>query len=511
MNPQRLILQGYSPLSADAILDRLHLRQSVAELPGDFVLICEQDHGGENSVLLASSVLSALPYFYYVSPDRSVFEHSASVFELVRRARLHWKWNDRAVVSLALLQHAMEADTLHPDIRRLPPGSIIEFRPGRFEIRSSTSALKKDRNDEAFDPTVAVRSFNQLTSELIAHKEAAISLSAGYDSRLLLSSVLRDGRRPYVATMGSVKSTDVRVACAIAKTFSLEHSVVELSAADYFRHARSIVSLTNGTKTADHWHTYLFIRNAGFPSDAIHLAGANGEFVRTYFFDKGVLALLSAKAPVFFASALMKLKYRVRKRIPLRNAKGVLADPTIVSDVFKQMANCLSYRTGWLDSLDDFYAYQRVSHFIGNGLALYNAVIPTRSPFLDSRFLSIASRMPRSWKLCSRFHRFAILANEPRLGDFPVDDSETPMRKADQPFYWFRHHVHRGNRAFAQAADSEQGRAVIIESPHLDRFLDRSSREKVVKNKIRSLAGLLIALHFTGEEIRERFSSNAEK
>ncbi len=208
---------------------------------------------------------------------------------------------------------------------------------------------------------------------------------------------------------------------------------------------------------------------------------------------------------------MLKLKHRLHKRIPPRNPKGVLADPNIVADVFRQMADSCSQGNGWLESLDDFYAYQRVRHFIGNGLALYNAVIPTRSPFLDYRFLSIARCMPRSWKLCSRFHRFAILANEPRLGDFPVDDFETPMRDVDTLFYWLRRSPRVGYSIFAQAADSEEGRAVIIESPHLDRFLDRSSREEVVKNKIRSLAGLLIALHFTGEEIRERFSSNAEK
>jgi asparagine synthetase B (glutamine-hydrolysing) len=511
VNKSRAILHGYSPLSAEQILGRLRSGEAVAELPGDFVLVWEDDNECEPSVLLASSAISALPYFYYVSPDRRSLWHGTSIFDCIRQRGLEWQWNNRAVVSLALFQHTLGADTLHTDIRRLDAASILEFRPGHLDVRSSTSARDKDRDAERFDAALAVRSFNRITSEVVADKKAAISLSAGYDSRLLLSSVLRDGHKPHVATMGGAKSTDVRVASAIAKTFSLEHNVVELSAADYFRHARLIVNLTNGTKTADHWHTYLFIRNAGFPSDAIHLAGANGEFVRTYFFDKGVLALLSKNAPIAFAALLMKLKHRLHKRIPLRNPKGVLADPRIVDDVFKQMSNCLSDRTRWLDSLDDFYAYQRVRHFIGNGLALYNAVIPTRSPFLDSRFLAIANGMPRSWKLCSRFHRFAILTNEPRLGDFPVDESETPMREVDMPFYWLRRSPRVGYSAFAQAADSEQGRAVIIESPHLDRFLDRSSREEVVKNKVLSLAGLLIALHFAGEEIRERFSSNAEK
>ena len=502
MNPSRTVLHGYSPLSAVTILARVRSGESLTKLPGDFILIHEESDAGERSVLLGSSVLSALPYFYYVSSDRRCFWHGSNVFDCIQQLGLTWNWNERAVVSLALFQHTLNDDTLHPDIRRVPPASILQFRPGHFEVRSSTPARSTDGDDERFDAALAVRSFNRITGEIVADKETAISLSAGYDSRLLLSSALRDGHKPYVATMGSAKSTDVRVASAIAKTFSLEHNVVELSAADYFRHARSIVNLTNGTKTADHWHTYLFIRNAEFPAGSVHLTGANGELARTYYFDKGELALLCARAPIALAAVLMRLKNRATKRIPLRNPQGILGDRHIVNDVFKQVAECLAFGKGWLDSLDYFYAYQRVRHFIGNGLALYNAIIPTRSPFLDSRFLATASGMPRSWKLCSRFHRFAILANEPRLGDFPVDDSDTPMRQIGKPLYWLRRRRFVGYEAFAQVASSAEARAVIVDSPHLDRFLDRSSREEVIEKKVLSLAGLLITLHFACEEIR---------
>src|SRR6266480_965938 len=118
VNKSRTVLHGYSPLSAEEILARLQSGDPVAELAGDFVLIWEDNSESEPSVLLASSAISAIPYFYYVSPDRRSLWHGTNIFDCIRQRGLEWQWNDRAVVSLALFQHTLGADTLHPDICR---------------------------------------------------------------------------------------------------------------------------------------------------------------------------------------------------------------------------------------------------------------------------------------------------------------------------------------------------------------------------------------------------------
>ena len=91
-----------------------------------------------------------------------------------------------------------------------------------------------------------------------------LSLSGGFDSRVLLSRLLYHGARPVVGTMGFPSSTDRIVATLIAKAFNLEHRVVELQVSDYLLFAKEIVRLTGGTKTANHWHTYIYTRRVGF-------------------------------------------------------------------------------------------------------------------------------------------------------------------------------------------------------------------------------------------------------
>jgi asparagine synthase (glutamine-hydrolysing) len=492
-------LVGFSRLSSSEIFQRVAAGADVATLPGDFVAIDESS----DEIRIATSALSAIPYFYGISRDGKNFAHGTNVFVCARALGNGWRWNDRAVHCLARFQHTLGEDTLHRDIHRVPPASVITFREGRLDIRRSSFWERNIEAANRFDAAEAISLVNEITAEIIEDKPVVISLSAGFDSRVLLSSVLAQGGKPTVATMGSDSATDVKIAGAIARKFSLEHRIVSLAPADYFKHARDIVRLTSGTKTADNWHTYLFARAlTEFSDNAVHLAGSNGEYVRSYYFDKGILASGSRLAPRFLAELLLRTKDSRRRRIPLPVISGVLADKDAEKQASRIMSDLLLPAGGWLNTLDHFYSLQRVRHFIGNGLALYNAVLPTASPFLDYRFIALARAMPRRLKLNSRFLRRAISENVPELLDFPTDDSGISMRQSDRTFYWLRSRPSTGFNIFGQVADSEEGKSIIIESPHLDRFLDKRARELVISKKLRPLAGLLMALHFASEEAK---------
>ena len=495
----RFKLFGISPLPAAEIFQRVRAGQDVATLPGDFVVIDEGDD--QSGVAIATSALSVIPYFYGLSSDGTRFVHGPNVFHCARELGCGWRWNDRAVHCLALFQHTLQDDTLHADIHRVPPASVLTFRNGKLDIRRSNFWDRKVEVEPAFDVGKAVRPVNEITAEIIGDKKVFVSLSAGFDSRVLLSSVLALGARPIVGTMGSDAATDVKIAGAIARKFSLEHRVVRLKPEDYLNCAPEIVRLTSGTKTADNWHTYLFVKGIGRLDNTVHLAGSNGEFVRSYYFDKGILASASQCAPTSIAELFLRLKDSRRRRLPLLMSEGVLADERLAKQALNLMANSLPNGGGWLTALDCFYALQRVRHFIGNGLALYNSVIPTASPFLDYRFVATSRRMPRRLKLNSCFHRRIIAENTPALLDLPADESGVPMRSSDRPGYWIKQRPTVGFNMFGEFADSDAGKSILIESPHLDRFLDRRAREAVCQQKIRPLAGLLISLHFASDEV----------
>ena len=68
-------------------------------------------------------------------------------------------------------------------------------------------------------------------------------MSAGYDSRVILSSLLAAGSRPTFVTMGFDNSTDVVVSRWIAKSLGSDIHVVELDIGDYVRDQKQSIAL----------------------------------------------------------------------------------------------------------------------------------------------------------------------------------------------------------------------------------------------------------------------------
>ncbi|MGH9440708.1 MAG: hypothetical protein ACRD16_00375 [Thermoanaerobaculia bacterium] len=504
-------LHGYSPWPIERIGDEVHRGAPMASIPGDFVFV-ESRPGGDE--IVASSAVSAIPYYYSISSGGGVF-HGKTAFNVVEAAGFPWKWNHRAVACLGLLGHTVGEDTLHSEVRRFPADSVLRIQGGRASFtrgdfwRTLFSGPPESPDRGAGD---AIEAFQKVLREM-PMPAPFLSLSAGFDSRLLLAGMLREGIKPVCITMGGSGSTDIVVAGAIARRFRLEHRIVELRAEDYLSHASEIISLTGGVKTAAHWHTYLYVRRAGIPAGSYHYAGSNGEFARSYYFDKGALARLADASPGSLLRLFFALKF-LQRSDSRRLKRAFLPEweagrPMRDSEITKFLAESVGSAPGFLDALDLFYSTQRVRHFIGNGLALYNAVVPTLSPFLDSRWIRSVAAMPRRWKLGSRYHREAIACLFPELLDFPMASAGLEMsgRKLDRkpPFLsWMRRPAPVGYSPFPEIAGDSGLRETLRDSELLDRFADRASRARLLETGGSRAVDVLLTLHLVASEIRKR-------
>lgn len=500
-------LTGYSPWVPERILEAIKKGDPISSIPGDFVLIVEGSYEGQSVTLLVSSVISALPYFYCVTPNGEALAHAETVFDCCRVAGIKWEWNERALNCLAMLEHTIGEDTVHRQVKRIPPASIIEFRSGNLKVHKNASwdegLTEKNIEGGLLD---AISMLECIVGEMVCDGKAAISLSAGYDSRVLLALAKKLGLRPIVGTMGRADSTDVKIAVAIARHLSLEHRVVEIQPDDYLKYAKQIVQITSGTKTANHWHTYIFTRHVAFPCDHVHLVGSNGEFVRSYYFDKGSLSMLAEAAPFDLVKPFLRLKYGPKRRMPIKTSKTLL--PEKCEESFETVPDYFSSLTGTASTfgkrLDHLYSLHRVRHFIGNGLALYNSIITTLSPFLDTRFIALGAALPKRLKLNNRFHTKLINHISPQLAAFPVDDTGTAMSKREKPFYWLHKYQAVSYSTFNEALDLRMTREIICESPYLEQFMNRQSRQEAYDRKYQSLLAVLMTLHFTCELIAEQ-------
>lgn len=445
---------GYSDVAPDELIRRLAAPDALGDARGDWTAVTVQD----GRAIAAASPLAAAPVYYGF--DRAGGAHvGTDVFGVARRAGLGWRWNVRAVRSLALLGHTLGRDTLHAEVFRMPADAQVTLAGGAARERSlgfwDHLAPGGGSRQEVVDALLdAVRC-------QVGDAPALLSLSAGYDSRLLLALCLARGIRPRCVTMGPPDATDVEVAVELCRREGLEHERLDLPADEYLRLGPDVARWTSGVKLAANWHTALYARAAARDPREVHLVGSNGEFARNYYLHRRMLGALAplpaALLPGFWLARLV----RRRGRFPSFGLLGRGA----VGEVWRAVRAACP-RDGRSDeALARFYAVERVRHFIGQGLVLYARYGRPRAPFLEAQVVREIWRLPREAWSGERFHHDAIGLLRPALLELPFN---RPLA-APGPS--------RGYADFGAVARSASAREIILDCPALDELFPRKERD----------------------------------
>ena len=410
--------------------------EALRGLRGEFTLVFEEP----NSCTIVTAPAGAMHYFYTLAgPAGSPFWHGRQIVDILKQAGLQWQWNWQALGDLCQLENLTDNQTLHPDIHRVPPGSVLQCSGGKLKIdrRSAIDTFAPLPSD----PSRAVEALNQEVARLAGHAPY-LSLSGGFDSRVILSSFLRQGIKPHLITMGTDECSDVRVARSIAERYGLAHDLIRIELDDFLDHGRSISRLTNGTKTAWHWHTYLYPLKAKIPESSTFFVGTLGEFARSYYFDRGKIGRLADHFPSQSLARFWGMKLHRHPTFLEDELHGLapafakqLQEPGIAERAGRLGRYC---HGSFLPGLTRYYFEQRVPNFYANGIAMYQASSQWRSPFHSRAWLETIWSLKPSWKLGSNWHRFAIQTNFPELLEFPEENGFNPrrmLRKAP-PLYW---------------------------------------------------------------------------
>lgn len=447
------------------------------EARGDFVV--GDQHRTEGWAM--SSAIGAFPWYYSVTLQGELVQ-GENVFDVCTAAKLDWDWNTTAIRQIATVGHTLGSHTLHSRIFRLPSHSKVRLENGLARLESVDPMSGWDWDSNECDST-----FRTLTDAFEAcladTREPILSLSAGFDSRLLLALCLHFGCSPSLVSMGSPQSTDPKVAAILAKQAGLKLERIDLAASDYLKHGEEISRRTSGVKTASDWHTWLYNKHLNAP-DRIHLVGSNGEFARTFFSHALTRSAIFRRAGRLGASTYLSLRALNRSRKYPRDLgfNGPAATWSVIELLRLSRQN---YPTSALACLDTFYATERVRHFIGAGLACYSQFSKPRSPFLDTNWMKSIAAMRRSWKEHNRYHVAAISKCRPRLLDTLFNKDPDGAPQSYSPF-----------SALSQSNEVDD---MLIESAPLDFLLNRDARIRAlrdVKSDKVSVVSLLLTMHF---------------
>ena len=360
------------------------------------------------------------------------------MLSVLRQLDLPWAWDWESVGDLCEQENLAQNRTMHKHIKKVPGGTILTYKESLKQRTSNFIDSILVTEASAVD---AIDIFNAETSKL-SGIQPILSLSGGFDSRVILSSMLKQDIFPTVVTLGKRDNSDMQVAEMIAKEFLLEHIRVELSLDDLLSNAERIANITNCSKPACHWHTYLYPKKAGISKERSFFVGTLGEFARNYYFDKGLLSLLNESLPCFSQEHFWRIKLS-RHRTFLPGESKYLCDQ-LRSEISTEGLQRRAQRNSLLSSGDflsggsRYYLEQRVPNFYANGISMYNDSSSWRSPFHNIKWLEIIWNLSNQWKLGSNWHRLAIKRNFPKLLDFPEEKGFNTgcMLSKAPPLYW---------------------------------------------------------------------------
>jgi asparagine synthase (glutamine-hydrolysing) len=426
---------GYCELDKQALLKKFMEQGpgSLRDLRGEYTLAIEAG----NECFIITSPVGAIHYFYALKDGK--FYHSDKVVDILKDAKLEWKWDWQALGDLCQLENLTENATLHKDIRKVPPGSILRFKDGKVGLESIQYLDTVGRRKG--DPDEALAALNDEVA-FWAGDNPYLSLSGGFDSRLILSSLLKQGIKPHLITVGNDECTDVEVTSKIAARFGLRHDIVALTLEDFIAYGPEIARITNGTKPACHWHTYLYPLKAAIPKESVFFVGTLGEFARSYYFDKGAL---SQAADIFGEYSLLRFwnrklnRHRTFSDTELQGLAPEFSEQINSAGTAGRARRLVGLcHKKFLSGLARFYFEQRVPNFYANGIKMYQATSNWRSPYHSRKWISAVWSLDNSWKLGSNWHRYAIRKNFPQLLDFPEQRGflKNKMLPKAPPFYW---------------------------------------------------------------------------
>ncbi len=489
-------LSGFSVLTENELLLKITTDPDFSAL-GDFVFSLHGKIKEEEITLIYSTELAAIPWYYSYTDQQ--FHHGSNVFDVWKKNGQTWQWNETALYAINNLDHSVGDHTIHKEIKRVPPNCTLIYFRNELTISKRVESLKSKSSAVTIDK--AIYDFDIIMKDYLTdrNKNYFLSLSAGFDSRLLLAAMLKNEIRPFVATMGYNDSTDVKIAAAIAKDFGLRHENFTLHKNDYFDQQKinNIIRLTSGTKPMRHWHTFFFIEHFRNLENTLHFAGSNGELIRSYYFDKGIISKMLNFSGTFGFEMAIRAKLKRGDNVVIPSLKKE-QNHNQVSDIFLNDAPDLAF----MSRLAYSYSNQRVRHFTGKGLALYNHSLKTISPFLDKRFLEIKNALPQKFTLNNLFHKHCIHHLCPELMKYPNSENSTSINDYNSNTYFLKKPVFKDYNMAGVLIKEEAVRNIIFESRYLDQWLTNNDRQGIWNAQNERTISFLVTLHHTAALIQ---------
>jgi hypothetical protein len=381
---------------------------------GQLLLVEANTRTGQVSVSTDAS--ATIPAFVATTQDGTLV--SSRLDWLLAMADQPWRVDWQQMFAFSYASRTLQNRTLIKGVEVLPGGTDCFFRDGR--LRQSTRWKPSEHYEysrEVLDAYVDALA-NAVGSALQGVSRPVVSLTAGFDSRLILAAALASKSNVALGAWGTWnradRFVDNQVAEVIARSMSLPLlSVPQEDATMLLRQAPQMWRHTAGLAR----HSYLFMeyyREQLRGRSDCELDGTGAEVIKGVFYRGHTLNEVQDPKGIVAASlnlpATSSNPYGGEAKEIFRTLRAYVVDAHFAD---------LPVGLGAYELLDAVQYRSRSQQRWWPRTSFITRLFPTFYPFRAARLLELAFKIPSEVKRNNAIHRYAILRLCPKLLQWP--------------------------------------------------------------------------------------------
>jgi len=292
----------------------------------------------------------------------------------------------------------------------------------QFETAADSSAMLASDIVDTFR--------NAVQAMLAAAPDAALELSGGLDSRLILAAMSpeqRRGRRALTLSSPGDDSKDLIIASRIAAANGLEH-VVKEGPIDQWGDPDTLFATLDLASAGYNCmgnpvDKASLLANGEDGDGLIRFSGQNGEILRGFYHP---LQPLATQASDSLRKRLVNWRLIANDRVPDRLFSREIVEGLIPETRDRLVRQLAEFEGEWGQALDRIYLRLRMQGWVGNAASSSLVRRTTLMPFFDRDFIKAALALPASARSNSQAAYRLLAALDPVLAAIPLDNDVVP-------------------------------------------------------------------------------------
>jgi hypothetical protein len=449
----------------------------------------------EKRVKLITDSIGLLRIYYHQYKDTLHF--SNEINELIKYSGN--RISKEGLIQFFLLNYYVDENTIYNEIKRICPASIVTFTGDSIEKKEYLDLVEylsvECQNDRKSSYPEIAEVLKKLTLQY-AGKKPFLTLTSGYDSRLLLAALLSNNISPTAFTFGIKNNLEFIISSEISKKIDgIKYFQIELNE-DFENYLNGYFNYINKTKNIElNFNRYHYIyswEKIKREEEMNVLTGICGDA----FTRDGLSESYQSNR------LLLDLIYTGNKKETIRNF--VLSKTDLLDEVELEVNECINYLENLFYKITDNNKYKNhfiikinyvVRNYFGTECNSENNFLDTYPVFLDQRYLTVMANSDfsifnnrfldntKSYKLISHKYYYQLIKNLYN----PLNEINTnrgfPLKYSDSLFYLpLRIYLNRKMRKKKYKSDLNYDKWVNISGIKKDNF----SFEDSVKLKVLS-------------------------